>query len=273
MRSSGRVMPPRSGRSALAPAGQPARCRATARRATRLKPTIGIGVHRAGAESAAAARDLADVLGQQLAGRVHQRDAGDQHDDVGEQLDRREGASAEHVVDDVDRDVPVECGEVPGHHERGPHQRQPSDLAGPGQADPGTIALGDLRQRPGRRLPRMSSEPTTCSPMPMPCTIERHGSRAGSSSGFDSPPRLVRLGRRPIVVRRSVDRRQACRGACLRREPSAAHPPRWQGRPRPVRPGSQVVGAPVPGEPGTGYREPTRPRRSGSRREPRPARA
>ena len=53
-------------------------------------------------------------------------------------------------------------------------------------------------------MTNISRAPTTCSTMPMACTIVRHGSRAGRSSGFDSPPRLsVSEGGRGLV---GVDR-------------------------------------------------------------------
>ncbi len=54
-------------------------------------------------------RDLADVVGDELDGGVHKCEAGHDHDEVGHELDRRQGPHLQDVVDDLDGDVSVDA--------------------------------------------------------------------------------------------------------------------------------------------------------------------
>ena len=99
-----------------------------ARSAVRLKPMIGMKfTSRSGISAAGVTWPTSSA---ELDGGVHKGEAGHEHDEVGHQLDRREGPPLQDVVDDVDGDVPVTRGEVAGHDEREPHHRATSPVQG-----------------------------------------------------------------------------------------------------------------------------------------------
>ena len=221
----------------------------------------------------AAGGDLADVVGDELEGGVHEREAGDEHDHVGEQLDDGEGRPRGRS-----RRRESRCagrgrrGSRPSR--RSPRPSQPRDLAGPWQVDAGEVALGDLSAMTRTRMTNKRAPPTTCSTMPMPCTIERHGSRSGQELRVRLPPRLSVSARRLGLVRNSADDRLVTSSwSVVDRGPSEAHL-LGDGGHAPSSVSAHDGWRSVPGGPGhRGADEPTPPRRSGWRRGPPPARA